>query len=69
VICEETDPAHRAGDVFDPNGMCTIGRSVSSYAEVFSPLELVTTRPRVIEPTYPRADVGTYMLFARPNTG
>ena len=65
VICEETDMAHRAGDLLDPNGMCTIGRSVATYQTVLRPLTLLTTRPRIIEPTYPRPDVGTYMLFER----
>jgi SAM-dependent methyltransferase len=27
---------------------------------------LAETRPRIIEPTYPRPDVGTYMLFVKP---
>jgi hypothetical protein len=30
VICEETDVNHRDGDVLDPNGMGTIGRSVGN---------------------------------------
>lgn len=67
VLCEETDVSHRAGDVLDPNGMCTIGRSVTTYAELFQPLTLSASRPRRIEPTYPRTDVGTYMTFRRPN--
>ena len=66
VLCEETDASHRAGDVDDPNGMCTIGRVVPAYAELFRPLALVATRPRRVEPTYPRPDVGTYMAFAGP---
>lgn len=66
VICEETDTAHRAGDLANPNGMCTIGRSVPDYQAVFAPFVLAMTRRRIIEPTYPRADVGTYMLFERP---
>jgi SAM-dependent methyltransferase len=63
LICEETDPLHRDGAVDDPNGICTIGRPVAVYQQLFRSLDLVTTRPRRIEPTYPRADVGTYMLF------
>lgn len=63
LICEETDDTHRAGDVEDDNGICTIGRAVDRYASLFSPLRLLETSPRVIEPTYPRPDVGTYMLF------
>ena len=66
VLCEETDVSHRSGDVDDPNGMCTIGRSVPTYAELFRPLALVATRPRRVEPTYPRPDVGTYIVFAGP---
>ena len=67
VLCEETDVSHRAGDVLDPNGMCTIGRSPLAYAELFRPFVLSFTRPRRIEPTYPRPDVGTYMTFLGPD--
>jgi SAM-dependent methyltransferase len=63
LICEETDPQHRDGAVDDPNGICTIGRVVPAYQQLFDPLRLVTTQPRRIEPTYARRDVGTYMLF------
>lgn len=65
LVCEETDPAHRSGDVDDPSGMCTIGRTVDEYAHLFSRFALLQTRPRRIEPTYPRADVGTYLLFQK----
>ncbi len=63
LLCEETDEAHRAGDGEDDGGICTIGRSVERYAALLSPLRLLETSPRVIEPTYARPDVGTYMLF------
>lgn len=69
VLCEETDVSHRAGDILDPNGMCTIGRSVPTYAGLFQPFKLSATRPRRIEPTYPRPDVGTYMTFRGPHLG
>jgi len=63
LICEETDADHRAGDVEDDDGICTIGRSVERYSALLSPLCLLESSPRVIEPTYARPDVGTYMLF------
>jgi len=63
LICEETDPGHVWGDTSDPEGMCTVGRSAETYARLFSPLRLLESAPRVIEPTYPRPDVGTYLLF------
>ena len=63
LLCEETDERHRAGDVEDDDGICTIGRGVDRYAALFAPLRLLETSPRVIEPTYPRPDVGTFMLF------
>jgi len=63
LICEETNPSHVSGDVGDKNGICTIGRSPETYVRLFAPLRLLETAPRVIEPTYPRADVGTYLLF------
>ena len=65
LICEETDPNHRAGAVDDANGMCTIGRTVAEYEALFRPLTLLDTQPRHIEPTYRRSDVGTYMLFQK----
>jgi SAM-dependent methyltransferase len=68
LICEETDPAHRDGAVDDEAGMCTIGRTIGQYEALFSGFTLLQTNPRRIEPTYPRQDVGTYMLFARRTT-
>jgi len=67
ILCEETDVSQRTGDVFDPNGICTIGRSVDTYAKLLQPLTLSATHPRRIEPTYPRSEVGTYMTFVRPS--
>ncbi|AFY68055.1 class I SAM-dependent methyltransferase [Geitlerinema sp. PCC 7407] len=66
LICEESDPQLRDGDLEDPAGMCTIGRPVTVYQQLFGACELLATQPRRIEPTYPRADVGTYMLFRKP---
>jgi SAM-dependent methyltransferase len=63
LLCEETDERHVAGDLEDPNLTCTVGRPVSRYQELLSPLELIETSPRQIEPTYQRPQVGTYMLF------
>jgi len=63
LLCEETDESHRAGDVENDYGICTIGRAAERYTALLSPLRLLETSPRVIEPTYPRPDVGTYMLF------
>jgi SAM-dependent methyltransferase len=68
LMCEETDPGHVSDVVTDPNVMCTIGRPVPIYQSLFPTFALRATRPRVIEPTYPRPDVGTYMLFERPNS-
>jgi SAM-dependent methyltransferase len=63
LLCEETDEGHIAGDIDDPDGVCTIGRSVEKYRRAMAPFELIDTSPRHIEPTYERSDVGTYMLF------
>lgn len=63
LICEETDESHIAGATNDPMGQCTIGRSVEKYAEFFQPFTLIHSSPRRIEPGYPRANTGTYMLF------
>ena len=63
LLCEETDEDHRAGQALDPLRKCTVGRSVARYEQLMAPMRLVETSPRRIEPTYPRPDVGTYMLF------
>ena len=65
LLCEETDEAHVTGDI-RPGGRCTIGRSVERYERMLAPMALVDTSPRRIEPTYPRPNVGTYMLFRSP---
>jgi SAM-dependent methyltransferase len=64
VIVEETDPALEAGDPAQADLGYTRGRPVAWYAARLLPLVLVDTRPRRIEPGYPRADVGTFMFFA-----
>jgi SAM-dependent methyltransferase len=63
LICEETDSRHVEGDVGDESGICTVGRSPETYTRLFAPLRLIESVPRVIEPTYPRPDVGTYLFF------
>jgi SAM-dependent methyltransferase len=65
VVCEETDPNHRAGAIDDPGGTCTIGRPVATYQALFGEFALEDMRPRRIEPTYLRSDVGTYMVFRK----
>lgn len=65
LLCEETNPATRLGAVEDDNGMCVIGRAVPTYEALLAPCRLVSVSPRRVEPTYPTADVGSYMLFAR----
>lgn len=64
LLCEETDPAHVFGQPDDPSSKFTLGRSVAEYERIFSPLKLVETSRRRVEPGYPRPDVGSYMLFA-----
>lgn len=63
LICEETDEDHVAGDIHNPLGQCAIGRSVKRYSDIFKPLDLEYTKPRRVEPGYPRKETGTYMLF------
>jgi len=64
LLCEETDPALEAGDRGNAERGYTCGRTVTTYEGWLAPWRLVATKPRTIEPDYPRADVGTYMLFA-----
>ena len=63
VLVEETDATLEAGKAYRADLGYTKGRAVSAYAEILAPLTLVHTQPRRIEPTYPRPDVGTYMVF------
>jgi len=63
LLCEETDAALEAGDASAADLGYTRGRSVDWYASRLPGFTLVDTAPRVIEPGYPRADVGTFMFF------
>lgn len=63
LVVEETDTALEAGDAAHAEAGYTRGRSWSWYEARLAPLRLIHMGPRVIEPGYPRADVGTYMLF------
>ena len=65
LLCEETDPNHRGGAVDDPDDTCTIGRPVPQYEALFPAFMLLDVHPRRIEPTYPRPDVGTFMLLVK----
>ena len=65
LLVEETDATLEAGDPARADLGYTRGRPVAWYAERFRPSTLLATSPRVIEPGYPRQDVGTYMLFQR----
>ena len=64
VLVEETDDTLEAGHVDRADLGYTKGRSVATYAAAFAPRRLVHTQPRRIEPTYPRPNVGTYMVFS-----
>jgi SAM-dependent methyltransferase len=65
LLVEETDTTLEAGDPARADLGYTRGRPVAWYVEHFRPCALVATSPRVIEPGYPRPDVGTYMLLQR----
>jgi SAM-dependent methyltransferase len=71
LLVEETDEAFGPGQ-FAPETGRHLGRSVERYAGWMAPWRLVRTWPRRVEPTYPRRDVGTAMLFehlAAPEEG
>lgn len=69
LLCEETDDTLEAGDRAKAHLGYTCGRPVTTYEGWLAPWRLVVTKRRTIEPDYPRADVGTYMLFAGPDSG
>jgi SAM-dependent methyltransferase len=64
IIVEETDETLEAGQADRAELGYTKGRSVADYSAAFAPRRLVHTQPRRIEPTYPRPNVGTYMVFS-----
>jgi SAM-dependent methyltransferase len=68
LLCEETDDTLEAGDRAHAELGYTCGRPVTTYESWLAPWKLVATRRRSIEPDYPRPDVGTYMLFAGPQS-
>ena len=68
LLCEETDVTLEAGDRAHGDLGYTCGRAPEVYARWLAPWRLVAARPRVIEPDYPRPDVGTYMLFVGPSS-
>jgi SAM-dependent methyltransferase len=66
LLVEETDPSLGAELPPDwPTGL-TRGRPAATYESWMDPWRLCLSFPRQIEPGYPRADVGTYMLFQEP---
>ena len=68
LLVEETDPALEAGNAGRADVGYTRGRPVEWYAQCLAPFELIAVSRREIEPTYPRADVGTYMFFRVSNS-
>jgi SAM-dependent methyltransferase len=67
LLCEETDTTLEAGDRAHADLGYTCGRAPEIYNRWLSPWRLVAAKPRVIEPDYPRPDVGSYMLFVGPD--
>ena len=67
LLCEETDVTLEAGDRAHGELGYTCGRAPEVYGRWLSPWRLVAAKPRVIEPDYPRPDVGSYMLFVGPD--
>src|SRR6476659_6852065 len=68
LLCEETDVTLEAGDRAHGELGYTCGRAPEVYGRWLAPWRLVAARPRVIEPGYPRPDVGTYLLFVGPDS-
>jgi SAM-dependent methyltransferase len=66
LLCEETNDAERVDRPVNPHADYT-ARSLELYKEWMAPFQLVASSPRLIERSYPRKNVGEYMLFcARP---
>ena len=65
LLVEETDPSFVDGDPAPEGTGITVGREESTYAGWMEPWPMILSFPRRIEPGYPRADVGHFMLFAK----
>jgi SAM-dependent methyltransferase len=68
LLCEETDITLEAGDRAHADLGYTCGRAPEVYSAWLAPWRFVAAKPRVIEPDYPRLDVGSYMLFVGPES-
>jgi SAM-dependent methyltransferase len=68
LLCEETDVTLEAGDRAHGELGYTCGRAPEIYSRWLSPWRFVAAKPRVIEPGYPRPDVGSYLLFVGPES-
>ena len=63
LVVEQTDEFDTSGDISDESALIQRGRSVEKYEDLFKPLKLIKTSPRIVEPTYRVRHCGTYMLF------
>jgi SAM-dependent methyltransferase len=66
LLCEQTDAADQFGDTSSDQALLARGRDISVYESWMAPFELVTSSPRVVEPTYRMANTGSYLLFRKP---
>ena len=66
LLTEETDQSLAEGDAAAGVGV-TVGRSEDTYAAWMAPFVQVLQFRRQIEPGYPRANVGSYMMFLDGN--
>ena len=66
LLVEETDAKLVDGDPAAEGTGITVGRDMATYADWMRPWAMTQSFPRRIEPGYPRADVGRYMLFRAP---
>ena len=63
LAVEETDATLEAGDADRPSWATRRAARGPGTHGTLLPLELIRMAPRIIEPGYPRADVGNYLLF------
>ncbi len=63
LLCEETDGFFK--DNFKPGEFGTISRSPAEYASFLSEFEFLKSVSRPHEPSYPRKNVGAFMLFRK----
>jgi SAM-dependent methyltransferase len=64
-ICEQTDSSDVMGNLQDEAQILQHGRTIQEYEHIFKDFTLIKSSKRINEPSYRRAEIGSYMLFKK----